>query len=194
MPLTISYSCTDSIISGSWSFPDDSCNFYGKKDILILEIGLAFDMANMASASFSIPDDPQGQRKFYNDFIAEADRNGKATPATMFHIYNRIGRMLATDLSTTDYDFTITCDDTTKGCSEKGFTAHMKDKDKRMNFCNSFFGDGDVGKAIVATEKARGVCIGPENALDLRGAQFTRSAILIHECTHTNHVMDSLGA
>jgi len=151
-------------------------------------------MANMASASFSSNDDPEGRRQFYNDFIAQADRNGQANSAAMFQIYSNVALMLDTKPPHTDYAFTITCDDTTNGCSKKGFFAHMNDGNKRMNFCNKFFVDGGIGKTIVATETARGACLAKKSDLDMRGAQWTRSSIIVHECTHTNYVMGKLGA
>jgi hypothetical protein len=152
-------------------------------------------MANFAAASFSTDDDPEGRRQYCNDFIAVDDRTKKVPADVMYHIYNNIGRMLNTKSPNTDYAFTITCDDTTNGYTKLGFLAQMNDKNKHMNFCNKFFDEGKVGqRAIVATAKATGACLEKPGTLDLRGAQRTRSAIIVHECTHTNYVMGGLGA
>jgi len=107
--------------------------------------------------------------------------------------YN-IARMLDTNPPINDCAFTITCDDTTNYCTERGFWAHINDKDKRMNFCNKFFASADVGVGIVATTDTTGACISLPKTFNLRGAQWTRSAVIVHEWTHTNYVMGRLGA
>jgi hypothetical protein len=151
-------------------------------------------MANTVSAEFASDDNPSASRQYYNDFISESDRQSTVNSQVMFQLYTNVALMLDTNPPNTDYEFTITCDSTTTGCTTKMFRAHMNDKAMRMNFCDSFFADGDVGKAIVGTEKARGACINDNANFDLRGDQWTRSAIIVHECTHTNYVMGSLGA
>jgi hypothetical protein len=84
--------------------------------------------------------------------------------------YN-LARMLDIKPPITDYAFTITCDDTTKYCTEHGLWAHINDKDKRMNFCNKFFAPADVGVGIVATTGATAACISTPKTFNLRGAQ-----------------------
>lgn len=63
-----------------------------------------------------------------------------------------------------------------------------------MNFCDKFFDNsGVVGKAIVDTSAAVAICFDNTQTLDLRGAQFTKSAVILHECTYSDYVMGDLG-
>ena len=70
----------------------------------------------------------------------------------------------------------------------------MKDKTKVMNFCNRFFDKAEVGKGIVPTTDATTACTESKKTFDLRAAHWTRSAVILHECTHTNYAMGDLGA
>jgi hypothetical protein len=71
-------------------------------------------------------------------------------------------------------------------CTKQEFMAHMSNKENKMNFCDRFFEKEKTPESEYApTDEKLGQC----NKLNLRDAQFSPSAVIIHECTHTDFAM-----
>lgn len=101
-------------------------------------------------------------------------------------IYSTVAKMF--DPQNQDYDFNIQCNDKTEMCQKAKFFAHMSDSSKRMNFCDKFFDENKDGTeyAILSTDQRLSEG-GSSDKFDLRKAQRCRSAVLVHEATHTSY-------
>ena len=80
-----------------------------------------------------------------------------------------------------DYVFVVTCQQTSRFCSQADYYAHMGDDRKTMNFCDIFFTDGE----IKGTNDRKKDC----QTMDLKEAHRSKAAILVHEMTHTRFAM-----
>lgn len=79
------------------------------------------------------------------------------------------------------YTFSVTCDDSTTGCKEQGWIAHMNDNTRVMNFCASFFTEPLIKDSNDVLNRC--------SSINLREAQRTRAAIVVHEACHTTYTM-----
>jgi hypothetical protein len=117
---------------------------------------------------------------YYETFYPKSLRDTDDFSVQVGNVFSKISSAL--DDVRTDYTFEITRDGTTPMCKDKYF-AHMNDKHKRMNFCNRFFNDK---AGILPTQTRLDNC----DTISLREAQFSRSAVMVHELTHTGFAMD----
>lgn len=124
---------------------------------------------------------------YYETFFAAELRDDEDFAANVAQRYANIELMLAG----TGYTVTATCNDQTKYCKNLGWYAHMSDaplsKTGNMNFCNKFWTDTRIQK----TADILGTC--PVTTPNIVTAQRTRSAILMHELTHTSFTMSYQG-
>ncbi|KAF2729342.1 SGNH hydrolase [Polyplosphaeria fusca] len=116
---------------------------------------------------------------YFDTFFAESLRLDPEFSNHISESFKRISDM-ATGTSGS-YKFKVTCDQTTPFCDKKNFIAHMNDKKSTMNLCKRFFNE----PAIKSTKDRLGEC----DSMDIRAAQRSRSAILVHEFTHTRYAM-----
>ncbi|KAM0818679.1 putative Lysine-specific metallo-endopeptidase domain-containing protein [Seiridium cardinale] len=172
IPALASLGLSESLQPRGWNFPDSSCE-QNKQDIIKTEIGHAKDLSDLTVSNLE-------DGGYYETFFAKSLRDDPKFSVKADNVFQKISQML--DDSQHGFDFKITCDDTTSMCKDK-YLAHMNDKKKTMNFCNRFF-DTKVG--ILPTQDRLDKC----DSIDLRAAQFSRSAIIVHECSHTSFAMD----
>ncbi|KAJ6446958.1 lysine-specific metallo-endopeptidase domain-containing protein [Purpureocillium lavendulum] len=161
-----------SLIPRKWHFDGNSCDA-GKQKILKDEFKAAALMASVASL---IPKDDL----YYKTFISDLHQSmGEGFLSNIHNGYSRISEMVQENAE--GYEVKVTCNDATDGCKKKWF-AHMNDGKKTMNFCDRFF---DSSKGIVSTQERLDNC----DKIDLREAQRSRSAIIVHEASHTKYAM-----
>ncbi|KAK4083326.1 lysine-specific metallo-endopeptidase domain-containing protein [Purpureocillium lilacinum] len=161
-----------SLIPRKWKFDGSTCDA-NKQKVLKAEFKSAALMASIASL---IPKDDL----YYKTFISDLHQSmGEGFASNIRNGYGRMAKMLQEDEE--GYEIKVTCDDGTDGCKKKWF-AHMNDGKHTMNFCNRFF---DSSKGIKSTEERMDNC----DKIDLRDAQRSRSAIIVHEASHTNYAM-----
>ena len=98
-------------------------------------------------------------------------------------IYKLIAGML--NPSDTVYEIKVTCDQTTIYCTDLKLIAHMGDGKQTMNFCDKFFQTLAADKSIKPTKERLDNCAN----LNLKLAQWSLSAVILHECTHTTYAM-----
>ncbi|KAF2268066.1 SGNH hydrolase [Lojkania enalia] len=169
------------LLFGAWSaanygqaatvdFPDNSCDQW--KTQIEEEMQFTVEMASTTAGDLQ-------KGGYYDIFFAEILRLDPEFAQNTEESFTRISDM-ATGTSS-GYKFKVTCDDTTNFCAKKKFIAHMNDKKTTMNLCKIFFNDPN----IKGTQDRQGEC----STMDIRAAQRTRSAILIHELTHTKYAM-----
>ncbi|KAI1857104.1 hypothetical protein JX265_011305 [Neoarthrinium moseri] len=148
-----------------------------KQDIITKEIDYARQMAEYTTNH--VKDGPYFDAMFSG--IPDSDFGTKAKD-----IYTRVTNML--DPGNGDYDFNIQCDDTTDLCKIPNIQAHMNDGSKRMNFCNRFFAQNPDGTEFAILSTDQRLSEGASSAdFNLRKAQRSRSAVIVHECTHTQY-------
>ncbi|KAF2743859.1 hypothetical protein M011DRAFT_480390 [Sporormia fimetaria CBS 119925] len=160
----------------AWHFTTDQnvqCN-QERQDTITTEIKHAKELADQTVGHVE-------DGEYYTNFFSQNLRDNPSFAGKVDDIYKKVSKML--DENNKDYDFEITCDNKSQMCKD-GFYAHMNDKKKRMNFCDSFFTPPDP--RLQSHQEKLDKC----DQLDLRDAQFSRSAIIIHECTHTAFAMD----
>ncbi|KAI1428363.1 SGNH hydrolase-type esterase domain-containing protein [Xylaria sp. FL1777] len=155
-------------------FSDDSCG--SDEAVITTEMSWAYAMAKAAA-------DEPANSDYYEHFFSEGLRENDAFAAKIAARYEYMANMLS---GTSDgYKVGVTCDNTTKFCSQ-GYLAHMNDGKKRMNFCKLFFKtEPKPGKISDYTETALGKC----SSGDLRYFQRTKSSIIVHETAHTKYAM-----
>ena len=83
------------------------------------------------------------------------------------------------------YRVTVRCEATSTGCGKKGWIAHMNSESKGMNICLNFF-DTIIDKK---ESPYTGTAIASYAAKDLRYMQRSKSAIILHEISHTWYAM-----
>jgi hypothetical protein len=85
-----------------------------------------------------------------------------------------------------DYAFFASCDDESRSCKRRADYASMNDDTHTMNFCSIFFNfEKDPKYKIDPTQGVINTC----STTDLRLAQRTRAAAILHEATHTTYAM-----
>lgn len=120
---------------------------------------------------------------YYETFFAKDLRDKPTFDDQVITVYKNIDRML--DKSNNGYEMKFTCQESSRKCKD-GYLAHMLDAEKRINFCNKFFKRIPTPKDVYETTDDK---LASCDQLNLRGVQFTPSAVLIHECTHTRFAM-----
>jgi hypothetical protein len=167
------------LLPRAWRFSQqegEKCSV-AQQFIILTEIKNAQAMAKYTSEHLTDYD-------FHETFFSSAVRAAPDYKDNTAAAFARIASML--ELDGKDYDFTITCNPLNSFCLKKPvpFYASMNDGVKRMNFCPNFFKDND---GIAPTQLRLDSCKDP--AFDLRAAQRSRAAVIIHECTHTKFAM-----
>lgn len=95
-------------------------------------------MVNTAAADFLNSEN----KDYYEGFYAKSLRDqGKTFEDHIKGIYLNLGLMSAS--SQTDYEVTVTCDNTTPFC-QKEYFAHINDGKKTMNLCDIWFDNSKV--------------------------------------------------
>jgi hypothetical protein len=90
-----------------------------------------------------------------------------------------------------EFRIQVTCNGATDGCAQYGQYAHMSDNTQTMNFCPRFFAAPVTGQTVDDTLKVTQTLINTCGTnFNLRTAQRARSAIIIHECSHTEFAMN----
>lgn len=165
----------------SWIYPDDTCG-EDKKQVLETEIGYAREMAETA-ARINIDD------LYFDTFISEWHKTDQASETQSFLSvrYTRMAKMLT--LNENDYEIKITCDNGSNGCKKKDFVAHMNDGTQTINFCDKFFQTVADDRSIKPTKERLDNCAN----INLKQAQWSRASVIVHECSHINHVMQGEG-
>ncbi|KFY31523.1 hypothetical protein V493_01031 [Pseudogymnoascus sp. VKM F-4281 (FW-2241)] len=171
-----------SIPPGDWprlaavSFPDNTCNSENQSSI-VQELQYALEMAAETQANTQ-------RGEYFTTFFDAESRANPDFHRNAANVYKNIGDML----KGIRYKVTVTCDITTTECTKKKFIAHMNDdnakKVGRVNLCDRFWTD----ERIVSTESILSTC--QTQTRSIVDAQRSRSAILLHEMTHTMIAMD----
>ncbi|OTA99829.1 hypothetical protein M426DRAFT_268578 [Hypoxylon sp. CI-4A] len=160
------------VIGGSQAvtvhYSDDTCNVTQKSTIQT-EMEYAVQMAQEVQGGVT-------NGVYFDTFFSENLRNNPDHASNVEKAFGRIGDMASGD---GDTQFRVRCDPRANLC-KRGYIAHMSDKNKIMNFCSPFFNE----PAFRGTDDLLGDC-----NMDLRAAQRSRSAVIIHECTHTSYAM-----
>jgi hypothetical protein len=158
------------------SFPDTSCTTE-RQTAIILELQSTLEMAVDTEANLQ-------RGVYFTKFFDEGSRQNEDFAANTARVYGNVATMLQGGPA---YRVTATCDSSTKYCTKIGWYAHMNDNAKgkvgRVNFCEKFWTDSE----IVSTDSILSTC--KTTVPDLRVVQRTRSAILLHEMTHTSFAM-----
>jgi hypothetical protein len=142
-----------------------------KKKYILEELNYAKDMASTTA-------DHLQQGEYFTTFFPESLTKKPDFAKGIAETYNRMSDLLGGGLK--ENFFKISCDQTTDGCKEKGWLAHMNDVTKTMNLCDEFFTD-----SLILKTKDRLETRPPT----LREAQRSRSAIILHETAHTSYAM-----
>jgi hypothetical protein len=145
-----------------------------KRDTLTIELGNARLMAREAK---SIKLDSIYYEKLISDFH---QKMGEGFLSEIKAGFARIEEML--EQFTGNYPIWITCENDSRLCQEENYFAHMNDNNRNMNFCDRFF---DPKQKIRSTNDVIDDC----KTIDLRDAHWTRAAVIIHECSHTEFAM-----
>ncbi|KAH7327192.1 SGNH hydrolase-type esterase domain-containing protein [Rhexocercosporidium sp. MPI-PUGE-AT-0058] len=160
----------------SVTFPDGSCTAERQAAIAV-EFQSALEMAAYTEAHLQ-------EGVYYTTFFDQESRDVPNFAANTARVYGNIASMLQGGLG---YKTTATCDGLTEYCSTTGLYAHIIDNAEgnagRINFCENFWTD----PRIVSTASIVDVC--EIEVKDLRMVQRTRSALLLHEMTHTFFAM-----
>ncbi|KAL0939950.1 Mutanase Pc12g07500-like protein 1 [Colletotrichum truncatum] len=164
------YCPTPCISSIPVNFIDDSCTSEMQAKIQG-EMSDAYDMALAAKGRLQ-------NGVYYEHFFPKSLRDQPGFAKDIADKYERIADLLGGRSKTET--FHVTCNFGTEMC-QTGFVAHMNDDTHIMNFCSSFFKTGK----ILYTQTALNQC----DKLDLRQAQWTMGAIILHEATHTKYAM-----
>jgi hypothetical protein len=162
-----------------WKFETDEhpCNDE-QKGLIEAEIAYAWQLTD-----YTIKDLKKGD---YNaTFFAKSLVDEEGFEDKVLNSYRNIAKML--DGSDRDYDIRITCDFNSEYCLRNNWMAHMRDKEKKMNFCKTFF---EVKKTELSVHGPTDEKLNQCGTLDLRQAQHSRSATIIHECTYTRFAMN----
>ncbi|KAH6842747.1 mutanase [Chaetomium sp. MPI-CAGE-AT-0009] len=150
---------------------DSSCS--GEQRIMIrTEMSNAYDMAVAARDHLQDGD-------YYRDFFSQSLRDQPNFASDTVETYRRIADMLSG--VSTEYAFTVTCDPSKPACWDKDWIASMNDVTQIMNFCPSFFDHPDIKYSTRVLNDCA--------TINLRDAQFTKAAVIVHEATHTFYAM-----
>ncbi|KAK3937884.1 Mutanase Pc12g07500-like protein 1 [Diplogelasinospora grovesii] len=152
---------------------DGSCS-NDRKLIIRAEMAYAYEMAVAARDNLQWGD-------YYNHFFSTNLKNQADFAANTAETYRRIADMLSGVSS--EYGFTVSCDQDREACKTKGkgWWAAMNDATQIMYFCDKWFDDPDVK----STYQVQAEC----STINLRDAQWTKSAVIVHEATHTYYAM-----
>ncbi|KAL1853315.1 Glucan endo-1,3-alpha-glucosidase agn1 [Paecilomyces lecythidis] len=153
--------------------PKKRCSDSEKVDIL-KELRHAREMALTAAQHLQ-------EGPFYETFFSECLREDPNFATDIAETYKRMYDVMGGEID--DYQIQLSCDNTTPRCKGKNWLAHANDAKRTINFCKSFFSNPEISSTSALLER------GPR---DLREAQRTRSAIIIHEAAHTTYVMSGL--
>lgn len=170
LPFLIALQAVSGVHAAIIHFPDTSCD-QSKQSLLQDEMQYAVEMAQAAEANVQ-------SGVYYDTFFAESLRQNPQFASDAAESFKKIGLMASG--TNKEYEFQVTCDNKSRGCAKLGWIAHMNDNSKIMNFCNKFFNFPQISN----TKNLLDTC-----NMDLRSAQRTRSAIIVHECTHTSYAM-----
>ncbi|KAF3920067.1 hypothetical protein AA313_de0200233 [Arthrobotrys entomopaga] len=151
---------------------DASCS-NDQKDMIRSEAAFAYNMAVAAQSNLQHGD-------YYNHFFAQSLRNNAQFALDTAETFRLIADILTGKSS--EFQFLVTCDNTSPSCRIRGDYASMNDNTFIMNFCARFFKSTAIFKG---TQELLDSC----GTIDLRAAQRSRSAVIIHECTHTTYAM-----
>ncbi|KAI0380577.1 SGNH hydrolase [Hypomontagnella monticulosa] len=176
LPILVAFQAISIVQAATVYFAPNSCT-PAEQDIIREEMQKAVEMAREVANNVQ-------QGPYYNKMFSANVRQNPRFASQVSDRFNRIANVA--NGADPQYVFTVTCDDALTGCKKKGWTAHMNDNRQVMNFCQRFFTE----TLITSTDTQIQNC----TILELREAQRTRSAILIHECTHISYVMDGVGA
>lgn len=153
------------------NFADASCNKW--KSLIQEEMQFAQDIALAASKDLR-------SGGYFEKFFAPSLLQDPQFGPGVTQSFERIEELARTGAANS-YTVTITCKATSTGCTTRNWLAHMNDKTKIMTLCPRFFKD----PAIKGTKARLAEC----KTMDLTAAHRTRSAILVHEFTHTSVAM-----
>ncbi|KAE8416193.1 glycosyl hydrolase family 71-domain-containing protein [Aspergillus pseudocaelatus] len=101
-----------------------------KKQYILEELHYAKEMAETTS-------DHLQQGEYFTTFFPKALTNDPNFANGIAETYSRMADLIGGGLK--DNFFRISCDQSTDGCKDKQWLAHMNDGTKIMNFCDSFF-------------------------------------------------------
>ncbi|RAH70323.1 mutanase [Aspergillus aculeatinus CBS 121060] len=123
---------------------------------------------------------------YYAHFFAEKVRTADFA-AHAKAVYQRVATVLD---GTAPYGLKLTCNFAHSECDRS--VAHTKDSARSLNFCAGFFANSNNpdsnGNVILATDDRLQHC----PTLNLRKANRSRAATIIHELTHTSFVMNGV--
>ena len=168
-------------------------------DTINTEITRATEMVNTAAADFLNNEN----KDYYEGFYAKSLRDqGKTFEDHIKGIYLNLGLMSAS--SQTNYEVTVTCDNTTPFCQKKYF-AHMNDGKKTMNLCDIWFDNSKIAATADAITDCQSSTPTFKTLRDFRLTKcksgsnhchqwleltsFLIAHVIAHEWTHTSYGM-----
>ncbi|KAJ5827408.1 hypothetical protein N7447_004171 [Penicillium robsamsonii] len=148
-----------------------------QKQVIELELKYAVEMAQVSAANLE-------KGTYLDDFF-----NGKGD--TQFisdtkKTFQRIASLLAGN--DPNFPLSLACDSksATEMCDED-YIAYMNNKNQRLTFCAPFFKDPILTSKLPQIWPTKDVL--EDKSADLRKASRARSAVLVHEATHTKYGM-----
>lgn len=174
------------------TFPDNSCmgRSPGQGDgqgddrmtILRRELQYTADMAQEAANNLLAGD-------YYNRFFAESLRLDDDFALNTAAAYQNIANMLAG----IGFRVDVTCNEQSSYCLERGWHAHMNDNSEAkigtINICSTYWSRPEFQNTDTILDACQARAPNVPKIPDLREAQRSRSAVLLHEMTHTNASM-----
>ncbi|CAG7981019.1 unnamed protein product, partial [Penicillium nalgiovense] len=166
-------------INPHWVVEDGkTCTDYQRKGIEV-ELEYAIDMAESAANNLQ-----QGVylQEFFGDAATDAQFVSDATET-----FRRIAELLSGNVAT--FPVKLSCEQTEMCQNEKAkIVAYMNNKRQLLNFCELFFANtDDTGSTVAQIVPTKKLISNTE--MDLRTAARSRSAVLVHEATHTRYAM-----
>lgn len=162
-----------------------------QKTHIVEEIRYAIEAANAAKADFS-------KYGYDAQFFESQTRGGPDWKDHYTETLTRITQLLdGTSTETGAYSLTVKCDNSgsqKSSCVKKetpAFVTQNSETAGDLTFCPTFFDPSKTskGKAKIEKTSTRLETCKNDGDLNLRDAQRSGSAVLIHECIHTTYTM-----
>jgi len=157
-----------------------------RREVIKQELRYAVDLANTAASNPTLGE-------FYYHFFDLETQGQDGHIDDVKGVYKRMSEML---LGEGDYQLALSCKMDSLCVNKKGqatgTAAFANDGQKRMNFCDVFFDARTANEnrqVPFMTSDLISNCKGDESTINLRKAQQSRAAILVHESAHTKYVM-----
>lgn len=148
-----------------------------QKQVIELELQYAVEMAQVSALNLQQGDylDNLFNAKDDSQFISDTTKT-----------FKRIASLLAG--SDPEFPLVLSCDRSvlTELC-QQGYVAFMNNKEQRMTFCAPFFKPPDPASTLPQIWPTEDLL--EDTQMDLRKASRARSAVLVHESTHTRYGM-----